>query len=98
MSKQTVIQLVDGNEISILWKTVPDAKAQVIFAHGAGANMNHEFMAPLDDDDDGSGPGPGGGPGGRRQPPPPPTNQVNQRSETQAPASCGPSPFNQVQI
>ncbi|TYK65543.1 hypothetical protein CWS31_010565 [Colwellia echini] len=30
--------------MSILWNTVNNAKAQVIFAHGAGANMNHEFM------------------------------------------------------
>ena len=28
----------------------------------------------------------------------PPTNQVNRPSETQAPASCGPTPSNQIQI
>jgi len=34
----------DGNEISLLLNYVGKPKAQVIFAHGAGADMNHEFM------------------------------------------------------
>jgi predicted alpha/beta-hydrolase family hydrolase len=34
----------DGIEIGVLHNKVSDARAQVIFAHGAGANMAHEFM------------------------------------------------------
>jgi len=37
----------DGSEISILLNTVEHAKAQVVFAHGAGANMSHEFMTEI---------------------------------------------------
>jgi predicted alpha/beta-hydrolase family hydrolase len=37
----------DGSEISIQLNTVKDAKAQVIFSHGAGANMTHEFMCEI---------------------------------------------------
>lgn len=34
----------EGTDISVLVNRVANAKAQVIFAHGAGANMSHEFM------------------------------------------------------
>ncbi|MBU2871183.1 alpha/beta family hydrolase [Colwellia sp. E2M01] len=44
MSQQETIQLESGGEISLLVDTVDNAKAQVIFAHGAGANMSHDFM------------------------------------------------------
>ncbi|TWX68026.1 hypothetical protein ESZ36_12165 [Colwellia demingiae] len=44
MNHQEIIASEDGNEINILLNTVKDAKALVIFAHGAGANMSHEFM------------------------------------------------------
>lgn len=37
----------DGSEISIITNFVEAAKAQVIFAHGAGADMTHEFMNEL---------------------------------------------------
>lgn len=37
----------DGSEISILLNTVDNATAQVVFAHGAGANMSHEFMSDI---------------------------------------------------
>jgi len=37
----------DGSEISILLNTVTNASAQVVFAHGAGANMSHEFMRDI---------------------------------------------------
>ncbi|PKI17162.1 hypothetical protein CXF71_06705 [Colwellia sp. 12G3] len=33
--------------MSILLNTVDNAKAQIIFAHGAGANMSHEFMSEM---------------------------------------------------
>jgi predicted alpha/beta-hydrolase family hydrolase len=47
MQLQDVITRDDGSEINILWDTVDNAKAQVIFAHGAGANMSHEFMRDI---------------------------------------------------
>jgi len=37
----------DGSEISIQLNAVEHAKAQVVFAHGAGANMSHEFMSEI---------------------------------------------------
>ena len=43
---QSIIR-ADGSEINILLNTVGSAKAQVVFAHGAGANMSHEFMNEL---------------------------------------------------
>ena len=45
--KPQVISGVDGSDINIIWDTVDNATAQVIFAHGAGANMTHEFMAEI---------------------------------------------------
>lgn len=42
MSTQTITH--NENQVSILANVVTGAKAQVIFAHGAGANMTHEFM------------------------------------------------------
>ncbi len=47
MKLQQVITQEDGSEINILLNTVNNAKAQVIFAHGAGANMSHEFMSEI---------------------------------------------------
>ena len=47
MGFQDVITRVDGSEINILVNTVDNAKAQVIFAHGAGADMSHEFMSEI---------------------------------------------------
>jgi predicted alpha/beta-hydrolase family hydrolase len=44
MGFQAVITQKDGSEINILLNIIDNAKAQVIFAHGAGANMSHEFM------------------------------------------------------
>ena len=44
MNLQEIITSEDGSEINITLSTVENAKAQVIFAHGAGANMSHEFM------------------------------------------------------
>ncbi|MEI6893121.1 MAG: alpha/beta family hydrolase [Colwellia sp.] len=41
---QEVIDTADGSGINILLNKVDNAIAQVIFAHGAGANMSHEFM------------------------------------------------------
>jgi predicted alpha/beta-hydrolase family hydrolase len=43
---QSIIR-VDGSEISIQLDNVENAKAQVVLAHGAGANMSHEFMSEL---------------------------------------------------
>jgi len=42
--KSQLIVREDGSEINILLNTVDDATAQVVFAHGAGADMSHEFM------------------------------------------------------
>jgi predicted alpha/beta-hydrolase family hydrolase len=47
MMLEEVITREDGSEINILLNTVDNAKAQVIFAHGAGANMSHEFMSEI---------------------------------------------------
>jgi len=47
MNKTQTITRADGSDISILLNTVDNAKAQVIFAHGAGANMSHEFMSDI---------------------------------------------------
>ncbi len=44
MKREEIITKEDGSKINILSNTVENAKAQVIFAHGAGANMSHEFM------------------------------------------------------
>ena len=44
MNHQEIITREDDSEINILLNTVEEAKAHVIFAHGAGANMSHEFM------------------------------------------------------
>lgn len=41
---ENTIKAEDGSDISIQFSSVIDAKAQVILAHGAGANMSHEFM------------------------------------------------------
>ncbi|WP_198149745.1 alpha/beta family hydrolase [Colwellia sp. MT41] len=45
--KQQVITSADGNDINMIFDTVECARAQVIFAHGAGADMSHEFMAEI---------------------------------------------------
>jgi len=47
MNKVQSIIREDGSEVSILLNTVDNAKAQVVFAHGAGANMSHEFMSEM---------------------------------------------------
>jgi predicted alpha/beta-hydrolase family hydrolase len=44
MKHEEIILKEDGTKINMLSNTVVNAKAQVIFAHGAGANMSHEFM------------------------------------------------------
>jgi len=44
MKFEEIIIKEDGTKINMLSNTVVNAKAQVIFAHGAGANMSHEFM------------------------------------------------------
>lgn len=44
ITSEDIITNEEGTEISVLTNTVDNAKAQVIFAHGAGANMSHEFM------------------------------------------------------
>ena len=44
MSERQTIVRSDGSIINLLVDTVPNAKAQVVFAHGAGADMSHEFM------------------------------------------------------
>jgi len=44
LNKSQTIITADGSEISIQFNSVENAKAQVVFAHGAGANMSHEFM------------------------------------------------------
>ncbi len=44
MKREEIITKEDGSKINMLSNTVENAKAQVIFAHGAGANMSHEFM------------------------------------------------------
>lgn len=55
MILQEKITSEDGIDISILVSTVANAKAQVIFAHGAGANMSHEFMDEISRQLNGSG-------------------------------------------
>jgi len=47
LRKETFITREDGSEINILLNTVNNPKAQVVFAHGAGANMSHEFMEEM---------------------------------------------------
>jgi len=44
MKREEIITKEDGSKINIVLSTVENAKAQIIFAHGAGANMSHEFM------------------------------------------------------
>ena len=44
IAKKKTITLNDGKTISLLINNVTSPKAQLIFAHGAGADMNHEFM------------------------------------------------------
>jgi len=55
MNNQEIIVNEDGSEINITLKTVENAKAFVIFAHGAGANMSHEFMNDISELLNGSG-------------------------------------------
>ncbi len=43
---QSIIR-ADGSEISIQVDSVCNASAQVVFAHGAGANMSHDFMCEI---------------------------------------------------
>lgn len=47
MNIQTAIMQEEGYDISVLSSSVDNAKAQIIFAHGAGANMSHEFMEEI---------------------------------------------------
>lgn len=47
MSQKQIIVRADGSIINLLADTVPDAKALVVFAHGAGADMSHEFMTTV---------------------------------------------------
>lgn len=47
MKKAQSIIRADGSEIGIQLNSVENAKAQVVFAHGAGAGMLHEFMNEL---------------------------------------------------
>ena len=44
-TKPIRISLPDGAEVSGLFQLPPKAKACYVFAHGAGAGMNHAFMA-----------------------------------------------------
>lgn len=47
MNVEISIKSKEGSDISLLINTVDRPKAQVVFAHGAGANMSHEFMEEL---------------------------------------------------
>lgn len=47
MNEVQSIKRADGSEINLLINTVNNAKAQVVFAHGAGAAMSHEFMEQM---------------------------------------------------
>lgn len=47
MSQKQIIVRADGSIINLIADTVPDAKALVVFAHGAGADMSHEFMTTV---------------------------------------------------
>jgi hypothetical protein len=47
MSKPVTIKTSDEIIINLLIDTVPEAKAQLVFAHGAGADMSHEFMTTV---------------------------------------------------
>ena len=44
-TKPVRISLLDGGYVSGLFQSPPKAKACYVFAHGAGAGMNHAFMA-----------------------------------------------------
>lgn len=44
MISEHMIKAEDGSDISLLSSVVANAKAQIVLAHGAGANMSHEFM------------------------------------------------------
>jgi predicted alpha/beta-hydrolase family hydrolase len=44
MKCEKIITNEDASKINMLLDSVENARAQVIFAHGAGANMSHEFM------------------------------------------------------
>jgi predicted alpha/beta-hydrolase family hydrolase len=46
-AEPTPLQLADGSEVGALWLAPPDAWAAYVFAHGAGAGMQHAFMAGL---------------------------------------------------
>lgn len=47
MTKEDVIEREDGSKINVLINEVEKPIAQLIFAHGAGANMEHEFMSQM---------------------------------------------------
>ena len=47
MSKKVIISNDQVIKTSLIVDSVDNAKAQVIFAHGAGADMSHEFMAEI---------------------------------------------------
>jgi len=47
MNHSQSIKRADGSLINVLVSSVENVKAQVIFAHGAGAGMSHEFMEQI---------------------------------------------------
>ncbi len=47
MSKTLTLTTPDEKIINLIVDTVSDAKAQLVFAHGAGADMSHEFMTTV---------------------------------------------------
>lgn len=47
MTKPVTLTLDDGQQVSGLLLSPPDARACYVFAHGAGAGMTHPFMAAV---------------------------------------------------
>jgi hypothetical protein len=46
-AKPVCVSLPGGGNVSGLFQSPPKARACYVFAHGAGAGMNHEFMAAV---------------------------------------------------
>ncbi len=45
--EQLTLQVSDNVRVSALWQLPPNAHAVYVLAHGAGAGMNHPFMAAI---------------------------------------------------
>jgi predicted alpha/beta-hydrolase family hydrolase len=48
-SEAVTISLAGAETVSGLWRAPPDARACLVFAHGAGAGMSHKWMSAVAD-------------------------------------------------